>query len=416
MSDRRRVVITGMGVASALGLRVPEFWESLLSCRSGISAITSFDASEYTCRIAGEIRDFDGEKFLDPKICKRLDRFSQFALVAAKEAVETSGIDFGKENPERCGVIVGSGIGGLLEIEAQHKRLLERGPRRVSPMMIPKLMINAASAQISIVYQFCGPNTSTVTACASSAHAIADAATIIRRSEADVMISGGAEACITPLSLAGFCAQKALSRAYNDTPERASRPFDVDRDGFVMGEGAGLIILEELEHAKARGAQIYAEFLGAGASGDAYNIVAPHPDGTGAVASMRMALENAGINDEDVDYVNAHGTSTPLGDEMEANAMRQVFGDRTDSLPASATKSMTGHLLGASAGVECVACIQTLHTGVIHPTANYETPDPKCNVDCVADEPREVDVRYAISNSFGFGGHNASLALGKFKD
>ncbi|HUV38223.1 MAG TPA: beta-ketoacyl-ACP synthase II [Planctomycetota bacterium] len=414
MRDRRRVVITGLGVASALGFNIPEFWEALLSCRSGICGITSFDASDYPCRIAGEIRGFDGEKFLDPKVCKRLDRFSQFALVAAAGAVDMSDIDFARENPERCGVIIGSGIGGLLEIEEQHKRLLEKGPRRVSPMMIPKLMINAASAQISIVYQFRGPNTSTVTACASSAHAIADAANIIRRSEADVMISGGAEACITPLSLAGFCAQKALARNFNDDPQHASRPFDVDRDGFVMAEGAGVLVIEELEHAKARGARIYAEFLGSGSSGDAYNIVAPQPDGQGAIGSIRRALESARLNPDDIDYVNAHGTSTPLGDEMEAIAIRTVFGDRTDRIPVSATKSVTGHLLGASAGLEAVATVMILDTGVIHPTANCDHPDPRCRIDCVPNEPREADVRLAVSNSFGFGGHNATLAFGKF--
>jgi len=415
LKSGRRVVITGLGVATSLGFSVPELWDALIACRSGISRISSFDADGYASQIAGEVKDFDCEQYFDPKVCKRLDRFSQFALVAANEAIETSGIDFPKESPDRCGVIIGSGIGGLLEIEAQHKRLLERGPRRVSPLMIPKLMINAASAQISIVYGLCGPNTSTVTACASSAHAISDAANIISRGEAEVMISGGAEAAITPLSLAGFCAQKALSTR-NDAPEHASRPFDVDRDGFVIGEGAGVVVLEELSHAKKRGVSIYAEFLGAGSSGDAYNIVAPHPDGVGAVASMKRALASAGLNPEDVDYVNAHGTSTPLGDEMEATAIRQLFGDRADTLPVSATKSVTGHLLGASAAVEIVAATKVIETGVIHPTANFETPDPKCNIDCVPNTPREADVRYVISNSFGFGGHNATLALGKFRD
>jgi len=407
------VVITGLGVATFLGFSVSELWDALLAGRSGISRITSFDPEGYASQVAGEIKDFDCKRFLDPRVCKRLDRFGQFALVAATEAVATSAVDFSKEPRPRCGVIIGSGIGGLLEIEEQHKRLLGKGPRRVSPMMIPKLMINAASAQISILYQITGPNTSTVTACASSAYAISDAANIISRDEADVMVAGGAEAAITPLSLAGFCAQKALSTR-NDEPERSSRPFDADRDGFVIGEGAGVVILEELEHAKKRNAKIYAEFLGAGSSGDAYNIVAPHPDGIGAVNSMKMALDNAGIGIDDVDYINAHGTSTPLGDEMEASAIRQLFGDAVATLPVSATKSMTGHLLGASAGLECVATAVTIDTGLIHPTANYETPDPKCDLDIVAREPREADVRYAISNSFGFGGHNATLALGKF--
>ena len=413
MDNRRRVVISGMGVATSLGFRVSDLWDALLAAKSGISRITSFDPTDYPTQIAGEIKNFEPTRYLDPGLCKRLDRFAQFALVAAQEAVRMSGLDLSAEIPERCGVIIGSGIGGLLEIETQHKRLLERGPRRVSPFMIPKLMANAASAQVSIVYGIRGPNSSTVTACASAAHAIADAANIIRRAEAELMVAGGAEAAISPLSLAGFCAQKALSRR-NDEPQRASRPFDLNRDGFVIGEGAGIIILEELEHAKKRGARIYAEFLGSGASGDAYNIVAPHPDGAGAITAMRNALANAGVNIDDVDYINAHGTSTPLGDEVEAMAVRHLFGGHADHLPVSATKSMTGHLLGASAGVEVVATVMTIDKGVIHPTANYETPDPKCNIDCVPNVPREADVRVALSNSFGFGGHNATLALGKF--
>jgi 3-oxoacyl-[acyl-carrier-protein] synthase II len=411
--NRRRVVITGMGVATSLGFSVSELWEALVAARSGISRITSFDVSDYPCRIAGEIRDFDAARFIDAALCKRLDRFAQFALVAAKEAVASSGIDFAREVPERVGVIVGSGIGGLLEIEAQHIRLLERGPRRVSPLMIPKLMANAASAQISIVYGMRGPNSSTVTACASAAHAIADAANIIRRSEAEVMIAGGAEAAITPLGLAGFCAQKALSRR-NDEPERASRPFDRDRDGFVMGEGAGILVLEELERARRRGARIYAEFLGSGSSGDAYNIVAPHPEGAGAVLSMKHALEDAKLNPQDVDYINAHGTGTPLGDESEALAIRQLFGNHTRKLPVSATKSMTGHLLGASAAVEAIATAMIIDTGIIHPTANCDNPDPKCDIDSVPNESRRLDVTFALSNSFGFGGHNATIAFGKF--
>lgn len=413
MKNRRRVVITGIGVATALGFVVPDFWDALLAGRSGISRVSSFDPESYPTRIAGEIRDFVPTRWLDAALCKRLDRFSQFALVATQEAVHSSGLDFATEVPELCGVIVGSGIGGLLEIESQHIRLLERGPRRVSPLMVPKLMANAASAQVSIVYGIRGPNSSTVTACASAAHAVSDAANCIRRGEAEVMISGGAEAAITPLSLAAFCAQKALSRR-NDDPEHASRPFDADRDGFVIGEGAGIVVLEELEHAKKRRARIYAEFLGSGASGDAYNVVAPHPEGTGAVTSMKNAIRDARLSLEDVDYINAHGTSTPLGDEAEVLAIRKLFGDHADRLPVSSTKSMLGHLLGASAGVEFVATVMTIDKGVIHPTANFETPDPKCNIDCVPNEPREGDVRVALSNSFGFGGHNASLAVGRF--
>ncbi|HUW57048.1 MAG TPA: beta-ketoacyl-ACP synthase II [Planctomycetota bacterium] len=413
MTNGRRAVITGMGVTTSLGFSVSDFWDALLACRSGIRRITSFDPSEYRSQIAGEITDFDANAFLEPKLTVRLDRFAQLALAATKEAVEMSGVDFSREVAQRCGAIVGTGIGGLLEIETQHKRLLERGPRRVSPLMIPKLMANAAAAQVSILYGIKGPNASTVTACASAANAIADAADLIRRGEVDVMISGGAEAAITPLGLAGFCAQKALSTR-NDEPERASRPFDADRDGFIIGEGAGIVVLEELEHARRRDARIYAEFLGSGASADAYNIVAPDPSGTGAVIAMKNALDDAGLNPTDVDYVNAHGTSTVLGDEMEALAIRQLFGNHADKLPVSATKSMTGHLLGASAAVEAVATIMAVDKNVIHPTANYETPDPKCNLDCVPGAPREAVVNAAISNSFGFGGHNVTLAFGKF--
>ncbi len=414
MSDRPRVVITGLGVFTSLAFNVSDYWEALLAGKSGISRITGFDPTDYPTQIAGEVKDFDPEKYIDPAIAKRTDRFAQFAMIAAQEAVRMSGLDFAKESPERSGVIIGSGIGGLQELEAQHLRLLERGPRRVSPLLIPKLMANAAAAQVSIVYGLRGPNSATVTACASAAHAIADAANSIRRGEAEVMIAGGAEAAISPLSLAGFCAQKALSRR-NDAPEKASRPFDLHRDGFVMGEGAGIIVLEELEHAKSRGARIYAEYLGAGASADAYNIVAPHEQGVGAALAMKSALHDARVNTADVGYINAHGTSTTIGDETEVCAIRQLFGDLADKIPVSATKSMTGHLLGASAGIEAVATALTLDTGVIHPTINYETPDPKCKIDCVPNVPREVKVNVAISNSFGFGGHNATIVLGKFR-
>ena len=413
MSDRPRVVITGLGVFTSLAASVSDFLEALLAGKSGISRITLFDPTDYPTQIAGEVKDFDPEKLIDPQVSKRMDRFAQFAMVAAQEAIRISGIDFAAEDLDRCGAVVGTGIGGLGEIEAQHLRLLERGPRRVSPLMIPKLMANAAAAQISIVWGLRGPNSATVTACASAAHAIADAANCIRRGEADCMVTGGAEAAISPLSLAGFCAQKALSRR-NDAPEKASRPFDLNRDGFVMGEGAGILVVEELEHARKRGARIYAEYLGAGASADAWNIVAPHEHGIGAALAMRNALKDARVNTTDIGYCNAHGTSTPIGDETEVYAIREVFGEFADKLPVSATKSMTGHLLGASAGVEAIATALTLDTGVIHPTINYETPDPGCNIDCVPNVPREVKVRVAISNSFGFGGHNATLVLGKF--
>jgi 3-oxoacyl-[acyl-carrier-protein] synthase II len=410
------VVVTGMGVTTALGFTVSDFWEALLAARSGISRIRNFDASGHDCQIAGEIRDFDPQDVIDPKVCNRLDRFAQFALAAAGEAVKMSGLDFARENTDRVGVVVGSGIGGLHEIEAQHLKLLERGPRRISPLMIPKLMLNAAAGQISIVYGLRGPNSSTASACASAAHAIGEAVNILRLDEADVMITGGAEAAITPLALAGFCAQKALSTR-NDDPEHASRPFDLGRDGFVMGEGAGLLVLEELDHARRRDARIYAELLGFGASGDGYNIVAPHPEGEGAARAMSNALASAHVNPDQVGYINAHGTSTPLGDIAECIAINKVFGGNGRKVPpVSATKSMTGHLLGASAGVEMVATVLSIAQGVIHPTANIEKLDPQCRIDPVPNEPRELDVRVAISNSFGFGGHNAAVVVGKFDD
>ena len=403
-----------MGVATALGFTVSDFWEALLVGRSGISRIECFDASGHESRIAGEIKDFDPREHIDPKICSRLDRFSQFALVATREALATAGVDLSREDVYRCGVVVGSGIGGLHEIEAQHVRLLERGPKRVSPLMIPKLMLNAAAGQISIAYGLRGPNSSTASACASAAHAIGEALNIIRLDEADVMVTGGAEAAITPLAVAGFCAQKALSTR-NDDPEHASRPFDVDRDGFVMGEGAGIIVLEELEHARKRGARIYVEILGFGASSDGYNIVAPHPEGEGAVKAMQNALTSARVDRDQIGYINAHGTSTPLGDIAECIALNKVFGSNGGNVPVTATKSMTGHLLGASAGVEMVATTLCIVNGVIHPTANVEKLDPKCNIDPVPNEPREADIKVALCNSFGFGGHNATVVVGKFE-
>ena len=415
MTRQRRVVITGLGVVTALGIDPNTYWDNLVNGRSGIRRIAGFDTTRHTCKIAGEIVDFNPDLFIDPKVSKRLDRFSQFALVAAMGAVKVSGMDFSKEDRSRCGVIVGSGIGGLLEIEAQHLRMLKRGPNRISPLMIPKLMINAASGQISIHYGLLGPNTAVASACASAAHALGEAAEVIMRDEADVMISGGAEAAITPLAVAGFSAQKALS-ARNDEPERASRPFDKDRDGFVLSEGAGILVLEEYEHARKRGAEILAEFLGYGASADAYNIVAPHPDGEGAALAMRSALKNARLNPDQIDYINAHGTSTPLGDEAETLAVKKVFGDYAWKVPISSTKSMTGHLLGASAGAEMVATVHTVHKNIIHPTINLETPDEKCDLDYVPGHARERKVTNALCNSFGFGGHNACLCIGKLRD
>jgi len=411
--DRRRVVITGLGIISSIGQDLPSYWKSLVEGRSGIKAITGFDASEFTTRIGGEIPEFDPLSRLERRLSNRLDRFGQMGLCAAIQAVEDSGIDFNREEPSHCGVMIGSGIGGLWEIETQHKRLLSRGPSRVSPFLVPKLMANACSGQVSIQYGINGPNLAAVTACASSNHSIAQAFRTVRCGDADVMITGGSESAITPLGLAGFCAARAISTR-NDDPEKASRPFDKERDGFVMGEGSGIIVLEELEHARKRGARIYAEFLGSGLSGDGTHIVEPDPGGRGASLSMTAALRDAGVNSEEVTYINAHGTSTPLGDKGETAAVKLAFGEAAAGVAISSTKSMIGHLLGASGGAEMVATVLCLHHNTIHPTINYEVPDPDCDLDYVPNTAREIRVEKALSNSFGFGGHNASLLIGSF--
>ncbi len=412
--QRRRVVITGSGVVTALGSDSDTLWRNLVGGRSGIRLIQSFDTTDQAVKIAGEV-DFDPNPYIDVKAAKRLDRFSQFALVASMGAVKDAGLDFATEDKTRCGVTVGSGIGGISTIETEHRRLLSRGARRVSPLMIPKLMINAACGQISIHYGLLGPNSASASACASAAHAIGDAFHIVARGEADLMLTGGSEAAVTPLAIAGFAAQRALS-TNNSEPERACRPFDKDRDGFVMAEGAGILVLEEYEHAKARGANILAEFLGFGASADSHNIVAPHPDGTGAALSMQVALSAALINPEEINYINAHGTGTPLGDEAETSAIKKAFGDYAPKVPISSTKSMLGHLLGASGAVELVATVQAVRHDVIHPTINLETPDPRCDLDYVPGQARETKVNYALCNSFGFGGHNATMLIGKLLD
>jgi len=413
VSQTRRVVITGLGIVSSIGQNVPAYWESLLACRSGIKKISRFDTTGFTTTIAGEIHDFDPNTVLDKRTSGRMDRFSQFGLVAAIQAVQDAGLDFAKEDPTRAGVMIGSGIGGLWEIEEQHKRLLEKGPGRVSPFLVPKLMINACAGQVSIRYGLKGPNLAGVTACASSSHSIGLAFRSIRSSDADIILTGGSESAITPLGTAGFCSAKALSTR-NDDPAGASRPFDLDRDGFVMGEGAGIIVLEELEHAKARGARVYAEFLGFGMSGDGMHIVEPDPTGSGPALAMKMAMRDGGANPDEVLYINAHGTSTPLGDKAETCAVKVAFGDHARKVAISSTKSMIGHLLGASGGAEIVATVLCVHHGIIHPTANYHTPDPACDLDYVPNQPRQTQVTKAMSNSFGFGGHNASLLVGKF--
>lgn len=408
----RRVVVTGLGTINPVAHSVKEYWQKLCAGESGIALTAQFDTSGHKAKISGEVKNFDPEKFLDKRVANRMDRFAQFALISAIEAVEDSGLDFSKEDPFRCGVILGSGIGGLREFEAQTRRYLAGGTGRISPFMVPKMMSNAASGGVSIHYNLQGHNTVVTTACASAAHAIGDAMRAIAWDEADIMITGGAEACITDMGVGGFIQARALSLR-NEEPTLASRPFDKDRDGFVLSEGAGLFVLEELEHAKKRGAPIYAELLGTGSTADAHHITAPHPEGEGASRAMQIALRNAKLNPDQVDYINAHGTSTELGDVAETKAIKHVFGDHARKLAISSTKSMIGHLLGASGGVEAIACILTLKHNVIHPTINYDTPDPDCDLDYVPNTARETKVRAAVSNSFGFGGHNCSIVLGQ---
>ena len=409
----RRVVVTGLGLITSLGQEVAVFWRRLLAGHSGISRIESFDVSDYTVRIAGVVKDFDPEAYIDKREARHQDRFSQMAVAAAMRAVADSGLDLANmADPFRAGVIVGSGIGGLSELEEQHKRLLEKGATRVSPFMIPKLMINAAAGQISILFGIRGPNAGVANACASANNAIGQSFWTIVSDEADIMVTGGSEAAVTPLGLAGFCANRALSTR-NDDPERASRPFDRDRDGFVLGEGAGIVVLEEYEHAKRRGATIYAEVIGFGMSGDGCHIVRPDPEGRGAAGAMLKMLEDAAVGPDCLDYINAHGTGTPLGDVAETKAIRQIFGARAKSIAISSTKSSVGHLLGASGGVEFIATALAIRDQMAPPTINLDNPDPECDLDHVALVPREMPIRYAASNSFGFGGHNASLLLRK---
>jgi 3-oxoacyl-[acyl-carrier-protein] synthase II len=408
---RRRVVITGLGTVNPLASEVPAFWKGLLEGKSGIGPIEQLDTSAFKVKFGGEVKNFNPEALLEPKAARRLDRFAQFALVAAKSAVKDCGLDFSKEDPYRCGVIVGSGIGGLNEFEEQHRRFIEGGPGRINPFVIPKMIGNAAAGNISIEFGLAGPNTNVATACASAANSIGDALRAIQWDSADVMLTGGSEAAITNMGLGGFISARALSDRNHD-PQGASRPFDKDRDGFVLSEGAGILVLEELEHAKKRGATIYAELLGVGSTADAHHITAPHPEGAGAAAAMRAALRDAQTSPEAVQYVNAHGTSTPLGDEAETKAIKAVFGPCAKQLAISSTKSMIGHLLGASGGVELIATVLSIKYGVVHPTINYQTPDPACDLDYVPNTAREMRVRRAISNSFGFGGHNCCVVVG----
>ena len=407
LAESQRVVVTGLGAITPIGLDVESFFQGLLDGKNGISKVEAFDTEKFTCKIGGEIKDFDATNYMDPKAARRNDRFVHFAFAACKEAFANSGLDMDQEDPDRVGVFIGSGIGGMDTIEKNCRKLIEGGPRKVS-FMIPALISNMASGVIGIELGAMGPNFSIVSACATGAHAIGESLKTLRLGEADVMIAGGSEATITSLSYSGFCSMKAMTRN-NDDPEHASRPFDADRDGFVMGEGAGIVVLETLEHAQKRGANILCELVGYGASCDANHITAPHPEGKGLIGAMKRAMTSGKVNSEEIDYINAHGTSTPYNDKFETLAVKSLFGERSKSIPMSSTKSMTGHLLGAAGGVESVACVRMLQTGSIAPTMNYQTPDPDCDLDYVPNEAREANLKIAMSNSLGFGGQNASL-------
>jgi 3-oxoacyl-[acyl-carrier-protein] synthase II len=412
--NKKRVVITGLGVVSPIGIGKAAFLESIKIGRSGVGKVSYFDVTTYPCHIDAEVKGFQADQFMDRKKVKRMDPFAQFAMAAARMAVDDSGIDFTKENPERCGVIVGSGIGGLQTIEEEHSVILEKGMKRVSPFLIPMLISNIASGEIAIEFGITGPNYSVSSACATANHALGASLRHLRYGDADVLIAGGAEAAITALGYAGFCQARALTTSFNDCPEKASRPFDKNRSGFVMGEGAGVMVLETLEHAQARGAKIYGELAGFGATDDAYHITAPSPEGKAATRAMQLAMEDAGVRPEEVDYVNAHGTSTELNDKTETMALKKVFGAHAKKLAISSTKSMTGHLLGAAGGVELIATLLCMENGFIHPTINYETPDPECDLDYVPNVARAAQIQCALSNSLGFGGHNAVVVAKRF--
>lgn len=410
--EKKRIVVTGMGAVTPLGNDVASYWEGLIAGRIGIRAVQGFDTEPYPCRVGGEVVGFDPDQWMDPKESKRNDRYTQFAVAAAKMALVDARLSADMlEDRVRFGCVIGSGIGGLDTIEKQTFKLYESGPRRVSPFMIPMLISNMASGVVAIEVGAMGPNYGIVSACATASHAIGDCLRILRAGEADVMLAGGSEASITRVGYAGFCNMKAMATAYNDEPSRASRPFDAKRDGFVMGEGAGILVLETLEHALARGANILCEVIGHAATCDAYHITSPDPEGRGLQACMRNALKDADISVEEVDYINAHGTSTPYNDKTETAAIRTVFGEHAYRVKISSTKSMTGHLLGAAGGIEAIACIQTIRTGKIAPTMNYENPDPECDLDYVPNASIEAPVRIAMSNNLGFGGHNATIVF-----
>ncbi|HYE33637.1 MAG TPA: beta-ketoacyl-ACP synthase II [Methylomirabilota bacterium] len=411
----RRVVITGLGVVSSLGQEIDTFWNNIISGQCGIDKITAFDTTGYDCQIAAEVKDFDpSPAFPSPKEVRRTDRFAQFGIYAGWRALQDSGLDLQKVNRDEVGAFIGSGIGGLYTTEEQHKVLLNRGPGRVSPFMIPMLILNMSSGMFSIYFGLRGPNVATCSACATSTHALGEAWRTIKMGDAVAMFAGGTEATIVPLGISGFCAMRAMSTR-NDEPKRASRPFDSQRDGFVMGEGAGVVLLEELEHAKKRGAKIYAELVGYGNTADANHITSPAPEGEGAARCMKMALRSAGMRPEEISYINAHGTSTPQGDISETQAIKGVFGEHTRKLVVSSTKGATGHMLGAAGAVEMALCAKALEKDIVPPTINYENPDPQCDLDYVPNTAREMTVNAIANNSFGFGGHNATVIARKFR-
>jgi 3-oxoacyl-[acyl-carrier-protein] synthase II len=410
MTNRRRVVVTGIGLVSSLGIGTEANWAGIKAGQSGIDTITKFDTTQFATRIAGEVKNFDPLAYIEKKDVKKMDIFIQYAIAASQFAMDDSGLTITPELSRRVGVFIASGIGGFTTIEREHKALLEGGPRKISPFFIPSAIINLAAGQVSIRFGAKGPNSAVVTACATGNHAIGDSFKIIQRADADVMIAGGSEAIIIPLTIAGFCSMKAMSTR-NDEPTKAMRPFDANRDGFVAGEGAGILVLESLEHALARDARIYAEIVGYGMTGDAHHMTAPDPEGDGAARAMAAAVRDAGLEVSDVGYINAHGTSTQYNDKFETIAIKRVFGEHARRLAVSSTKSMTGHLLGAAGGIEAIATVLALHHGVLPPTINYETPDPDCDLDYIPNQARKQDVEVALSNAFGFGGTNATLAF-----
>lgn len=410
----KRVCITGIGAITPIGNNVSEFWSAIKEGKCGVDRVTAFDTENYKCKIGAEVKDFNPEDYIDKKEARKMDRYTQFGVVAATEAFEMSGLNMEDEDPWRVGVITGSGIGGMETLENQSQMLFERGPGRVSPFFVPMMISNILAAQVAIKYGLRGANENVVAACASGTNAIGNAYNIIKRGECDAILAGGAEAAITPLSFAGFCSMKAMS-TNNDDPKSASRPFDLERDGFVMGEGAGFLMLEEYEHAKKRGANIICEVVGYGITNDAYHITSPIPGGEGGAKAMELAIKSAGIEPCDIDYINAHGTSTKYNDSFETQAIKSVFGDSAKDVMVSSTKSMTGHLLGAAGGIEAIVCAMALKEGFVPATINYKTPDPECDLDIVPNEGRLKDIEYAMSNSLGFGGHNSCLVFKKYR-